>query len=56
MQLFINKTLLFALIRAKYPNYNLVQVKVFNGYPVTLNSFILQCLSNETVVEEIVLS
>ena len=36
MQLFINKTLLFALIHAKYPNYNLALVKVFNGYPVTL--------------------
>ena len=36
-QLFINKILLFALIRAKYLNYNLALVKIFNGHPVTLS-------------------
>ena len=32
----IFNTLLLALISAKYPNYNLALVKVFNGYPVIL--------------------
>ena len=39
MQLFINKTLLFAFIHAKYSNYNLALVKLFNGYPVTLSKY-----------------
>ena len=41
-QLFINKTLLFALIHVKYLNYNLALVKVFNRYPVTLSNYYSQ--------------